>query len=140
MLIMKLHIIPTICLMFQDMSWLNATTAIWAVLGILLLIAGSAVVLMATTRKETQTSTRELATANADLAKTRELEIADITKKYSKQGVELEDITSEYRALVGIDIKVLMDYWATREHEIAAKQKVESENRVLKIRLGDIRE
>lgn len=130
----------TLLLMFFEETWYSGTMAVWAVLTILLLIAGAAIILMSTARKEVQQSTRELATSNADLVKTRDAQIADLTKKLEKQGIELEDVTSEYRALAGITIKILMDYWATREHEIAEKQSVMQDNRILKIRLGDIKE
>lgn len=127
-------------LLLTEDSWWSGVTIVYAALGIIVAGLISLVTFLSLNRKEIQQTDKERATSAEGLVKTRDIQISDLEKKVGRQGEELEDLTAEHRTLIGIDIDLLFKYWAIREHEIADKERVLSENRILRIRLGDIKE
>lgn len=127
-------------LFLTELAWWQSITTVYVGLGVVVAVLISLVTFLSLNRKEIQQTDRERATSSEGLVKTRDIQILDLEKKCRKQAEELEDLTAEHRTLIGINLDLLFKYWAVREHEIADKERVISENRVLRIRLGDVKD
>ena len=127
--------------LFEE-SWLNVFTATWGLLGILILIGGAIILLMSKKREEVTLIESKRADANANLLKTRDIELEDkvrenalLKEKLEKTEIELEDITAEYRTLAGIVISELMMHWQVKLEIEAKMLRLEKEIRVLRTAL-----
>lgn len=104
---------------------------------ILIAVFGFLVVVITAVLVGTSKRRDSLDNTNEKLLKARDTEVADCEKKCGKCKEELEDVTAEYRAITSLNLKELFAYWQIRESEMAKTQTLESENRILRMRLGD---
>lgn len=109
-------------------------------LGAIMLIGGAIITLMATRSGTVSGIQVKRAEASEALVRTRDAELADAKAKEEKAKEELEDVTAELRGQMAINVDELMRYWETRDAEIAEMANLRREVRILKIRLGDIKE
>lgn len=107
----------------DDLSWWSSLDTIWKILGILFIIAVALIILLSKGRVEVQEIETKRADASDKLVKVRDLQIADLTKEKGdlteqneKLDEELEEVTGEYRAVLGIKISELMEFWAEKEN------------------------
>jgi hypothetical protein len=120
-------------MMLQEQPTLfTLTNVLVALFGFLVMVATALLVIMSK-RKDS------LADTNERLLKARATEVTDCEKKCDRCQEELEDVTAEYRAVTAIQLRDLFSYWQIRESELARIQTLESELRVCKIRLGDMK-
>lgn len=117
-------------------DWLTTFNAIWIFIGALIFIALAVIVFLSKRKDETLVIEQKNSEANARLVKARDDEIKDLVKKLEKAETEVEDVTAEYRSIVGIDIQKLLEYWQIREHELALMVKLRAENRILRQAAG----
>lgn len=116
---------------------LSEINALWVLLGIVVIVAMATIVLLSKRKEETLSIETKRADASTNLVRIRDTEIDDLKKQICELESELADIKSEYKTLVGINIKVLMDYWQVREDEMAETGRLLQQLRVLKRRIGD---
>lgn len=129
----------TLSLLFlqNSISW---PTVINITIGVIifLLAVVSAIILFLSKNKETIHETdKKRADASEGLLKVRDIELEDCDKRCNKCKEELEDVTAELRAKIAVDVDKLFAYWQIREVEQAKMGQLESDNRVLRYRLGD---
>lgn len=121
-------------IIFFQSSWSFET--IWGVIATLVGIVLAFLYLASKSREQTLTIETKRADSNAALIVTRDTRIGDLEKRNGQVETELEDVTTEYRTLAGVDIKKLMDYWAAREEELFAMAELRRENRTLRRMAG----
>jgi hypothetical protein len=127
-------------ILFQTPPLISGWQLLTGLLG-LILVVGSAVIVLLATRKTTVSSVQiQRAEASEALVKTRDQQLIDCDKKCQKCREELEDTTTELRAQMGLNVGELMDWAQTRTRELAKMANLEQENRVLHVRLGDMKE
>jgi hypothetical protein len=119
-------------LLLQETSWWQGVNIVWALLGIAILVGMALIILLSKRREDVQLIETKRADANEKMVKTREAEIADLTKRCEKAEEELEDTTAELRAVIGIKVKDLIEWWAIMEAREAHFRSVERDNRILR--------
>lgn len=120
-------------------DWLTGFNFLLALFGFATLVAGAFVVLSLRKQEGSSLLQVERATAAEGLAKTREIEILTINAKKALLEEELEGVTAEHRALAGIKIGELMEFWVQKEDMEAKIKDQAREIRVLtKRKDGDI--
>lgn len=118
-------------------SWATGFNILIALLSLLITLGIALLILMSKRREEIHSTETKRADANEGLVKVRDTELADCNKRCEKCNEELEDVTSEYRAITSIHVKDLLAYWQTRDAEMAEKDELKRQIRVLKLRVGD---
>ncbi len=128
-------------LLFNE-SWWSGINAVWGLLGILILVALGVLYMFTARRRETDTINEKRAVASDALVKIRDAQIIDLEKKVKelegkrdKLDEELEDTTSEYRALAGIKVDELIQHWNAMRDDKVRWDNLEEENIILRRRL-----
>lgn len=106
-------------------------TFLWWILGVVLLIGAALIILLSKRKEHIQDTETKRANSNADLIKTRDIEICDLKNKIARLEADIESVTIEYKTLVGIDIAKLFNYWTIKENKEAEILLLESRIRVL---------
>lgn len=132
-------------MLFQETGWWSNFTginALYGVIGILLAVGLGALLLLSKKRQQTDEINEKRATASDALVKVRDTRIIDLEKELDRHKdelnshkEELEDVTSEYRTLMGIKLDELFKFWATKQDREAHWANVEDENIILRKRL-----
>lgn len=126
--------------MFQTPPLITGWQFLMGLLGFIIVVGGAIIVLLATRRNTVSSVQIQRAEASEALVKTRDQQIEDCEKKCQKCTEELEDAVTELRAQMGLNVSELMNWAQTRHGELARMANIERENRILQIRLGDIKE
>lgn len=122
-------------LLFEESPIISGFNVLMALLGFVILVGSALIVLMATRRNTFSTVQVQRAEASEALVKTKVEELDICNKKCAKCGEELEDVTAELRAQMGLNVDALMRYWEIRLEELATIENLKQEVRVLRIRV-----
>lgn len=133
--------------LFLFQEWTSSIGVVWAVVVVLIAVVFGTIILLSKNILFAQETDKKRADASDNLIKTRDIQITDIKAELDTLKEEFEELTVEYRTIAGIKIEELI-IWQTkhkqdildRESEMAKMENVQSENRRLKLRLGDIRD
>lgn len=125
----------TTMMLFFIPEWLTGFNFLLALVGFLVLIGAALILLLAKHNANAREAQLDVTEAQEGLLQLRSTELGDCQKKCAKCGEELESLTVEYRALAGIVIKDLFNYWQRRDQELVDKESVLEENRILKLRM-----
>ena len=119
------------------------STLVYIVAGILL-VMGAGLIIFSKRKDLVHTTETKRADSNEKLIKTVETEKQYVERERDKAISErdraredIDSIKREYKSLVGIDINMLMKFWEQKQQIEAHTEKIEAENRRLKIRLED---
>jgi hypothetical protein len=127
-----------VAMVLQDSpNWLTTFNVIVAVVIFLVTVAGGVILLLVSRRNTVTLIQTERIAVNEGLAKDRLQQLDECTKKCEKCKIELEDVTTELRAQMGLDIDKLMAYWKIKEFEEIRAKEQEAVIRQLKMRLGE---
>ena len=116
-------------------AWTITFPTFVAIVGFIVLIASSVIIIMSKRREDVHLIETKRANSNADLVKTRDLEIKDLEDKLTDKGDDYESMSREYKTLAAIDIDELMTYWATYQQQKTDRENLEDENARMKRRL-----
>jgi hypothetical protein len=128
----------TLFLFLQESSSVNWSLVFnigMGIFGFVCLVGAAVIVLLSKRKEDIHATETKRADSNEKLIKTRDQEILDLDKEKERVEKELESVTAEYRTLIGIDLKVLFDFWARYEEHLAHVAELERQIRVLNKRL-----
>ncbi len=128
-------------LFLEETSIVSGLNTVYVVVGIIIIFAIGFIVFISKRRLEIQLTDTMRADALEKLLKTRDAEVLEITKSYNVTLKEKDKIAEdknsleiEYKTLLGINVKELMDYWLIKEDIEAQIKNLQSQLRVEKKR------
>lgn len=113
-----------------EASAISTLNTIYVVGGVIILLAVGLVVFLSKRRIEIQLADTLRADALEKLLKVKEIELVLVTKERDEAISDKKSLEIEYKALLGIDIKELMDFWLIKESIEAKIKNVEGELRI----------
>jgi uncharacterized protein (DUF342 family) len=112
-------------------DWVNGFNFLLTLFAFLVAIAVAAILIYARRGTDISTLQTDRATAAEALLKIRENELASLKLKHEDTEEELESVTAEFRAVTGIKIHELLEFWAEKDSIEARIRNTERENRIL---------
>lgn len=124
-----------ITLLLQNPTWSSWITLGNALIGLVIfcgVVALAVLIVLSKKREEVHTTETKRADANEKLLKTRDNQLEDLEKRCSNCSEELEDTTTELRAVSSIKINELVEYWMEYTTHKAHVIQLEKELRILR--------
>lgn len=105
-------------------------TLFWGLFVAVIFIVFAILVLLSQHKQSVHLTETKRADANEKLVKARDLEIEKITKDHAELSEDYEAIKTEHTTLVGITVKELLNFWATKEQMEAENEDLRRQLRI----------
>jgi len=115
--------------LFALPDWLTGANFLMGAIAFLVLVGVALLIIVS----KSGPAQKDLADATQGVLKLKENELEQTKKECGDCREELEDLTAEYRALVGIKLKELFEYESRRIDELAEKEQLVQRVRVLEV-------
>jgi hypothetical protein len=90
------------------------------------LVTAAVLIVFSKRREDADAIQKQIAAGNADLIKTRDIRIADLSDEMAEKDSDLESLGVEYKTLVAINIDKLFEYYGRYKHEEEYREKLEA--------------
>lgn len=121
--------------MSEGITVTQLTTFVITVIGFLVVVGVALIIILSKKREDVQLTDQKRADASEKLLKTRDLELEDCNKLCEKCREELEDVTAEYRALSGVNLAELVEFWKDYKDWMVEHNKLKRQLRIAQAEL-----